>query len=407
MYFCNSKIEFMTKTYVIPASKSISNRLLVLQYLYPNLQLKNLSTSQDTVVLQKALQLIKSSGDNVNINIGHAGTAMRFLTALLATIEHKTFLLDGSDRMRQRPIGILVQALQNLGADISYTCQENYPPLKIKGKKKLLSVVRLKANVSSQYISALLLIGAQLPNGLQIHLDGKQVSKPYIHMTLDLLKKLGISIEQTADTIKILPKKSIEKNKIVIEGDWSSASYFYGAMSVLNKPEIILENFHQNSLQGDRRIADYFEKMGVQTRFLASGKIHLSKISDFQLPEYLQFDLLETPDLAQTLATTCLALGIKCKLTGLQTLRIKETDRLAALQNEMQKLGATIKISEYSFELTKPNITHTKVSIKTYDDHRMAMSFAILQKKFPDIQIKDKNVVVKSFPNFWELFETL
>jgi len=398
----------MTKTYAIPASKSISNRLLILQYLFPNLQLENLSTSQDTLVLQKALQSISDNEQSpLTINIGHAGTAMRFLTALLSIIDQKSFLLDGSSRMRQRPIGVLVKALQDLGADITFEGQEGYPPLKITGKNNLLPEVSLQANVSSQYISALLLIGTYLPNGLTLKLKGQQVSKPYIQMTISLLEKLGISVEQTTDTIKILPKKSIEKNKIVIEGDWSSASYFYGALNVLPISEIILKNYQENSLQGDRKIVEYFEKLGIKTTFLPSDHILLSKIPEFKTPDFLSFDLLETPDLAQTLATTCLALGIKCKLTGLQTLRIKETDRLAALQNEMQKLGAEVQITENSFELTKPTVTNQNVSIETYDDHRMAMSFAILQKKYPSIQILEKNVVVKSFPNFWELFETL
>lgn len=390
----------------IPASKSISNRLLILQYLYPSLKINNLSTAKDTRVLQEALQQIREN-EHSEINIGHAGTAMRFLTALLSTLEGKTFVLDGSERMRQRPIKILVEALKYLGADIDYIQKSGYPALRIKGKKLTGNTVEIAQNISSQYISALLLIAPKLPNGLTLHLNGKQVSKPYVQMSLSILSKLGIHTEQDNKTIIIYPADKLDEQQTNIEGDWSSASYFYGAMSVLNQPEFSLKPFDENSLQGDRKIVSYFETFGIKTTFNTGQEIVLTKEKDFKLPEFVDFDLLETPDLAQTLAVTCLALGIKCRLTGLQTLRIKETDRLHALQTEMQKLGTGVRITDDSFELLAPVVQYPNVSIDTYNDHRMAMSFAILQKKYPELVIKHPEVVVKSFPNFWELFNEI
>ncbi len=392
---------------VIPASKSISNRLLILQYLYPSLKINNLSTAQDSIVLQKALSEINKNSAPIKINVGHAGTAMRFLTALLSTLDGKQFILDGSNRMRQRPVKILVEALQNLGADISYLENEGYPPLQITGKTFDRNAVKITQNVSSQYISALLLIAPALPNGLTIYLEGKQVSKPYVQMTLGILQNLGIKTEQSAEKIKVFPSKDIEEQTFHIEGDWSSASYFYGATAVLRQQPVYLTPFDKNSIQGDRKVADYFKYFGVTTEFTNRQKIILIPEKNFQKPAILSFDLLETPDLAQTIAVSCLAMGIRCHLTGLQTLRIKETDRLLAMKTEMQKLGAVVEITDDSLEIIAPEISKTNIAIDTYDDHRMAMSFAILQKKYPDLVINQPEVVVKSFPDFWEKFDKI
>jgi len=390
----------------IPASKSVSNRWLILQYLYPNLKIDNFSTADDTKVLQKALNKIKTATSSpITINIGHAGTAMRFLTALLATLDGKEFILEGSSRMHQRPIGILVEALRQLGADIQYLKNEGYPPLLIKGKQFGGTSVNISQNISSQYISALLLIAPKLPKGLKINLKGQQVSKPYVKMTLDILKELDIDIEQNDRQIHIFLKENVRSRQIAVEGDWSSASYFYGAAAVLKIKEVFLSPFDKHSLQGDAKISDYFKSFGIKTSFVEPQRIKLSVLENFKQPDYLEFDLLDTPDLAQTLAVTCLALGIKCRLTGLQTLRIKETDRLSALKTEMKKLGAEVKITNDSLTLTKPIVTRTNVPIDTYDDHRMAMSFAILQKKYPEIRINHPEVVSKSFPEFWEQFK--
>ncbi len=387
----------------IPASKSLSNRWLILQYLYPGIKINHLSTAQDTKVLQKALQAINTSQHT--INIGHAGTAMRFLTALLSTLAGKTFVLEGSERMHQRPIKILVDALRQLGADITYLKTEGYPPLKIRGKTLQKSQVSMAQNVSSQYISALLLIAPALPQGLEINLTGSQVSKPYVQMTIDILKSLGIKVAQDKYQIKVYPAETIFETTINIEGDWSSASYFYALTAIGNNTDMILAPFDKHSLQGDQKIAGYFSKLGIETVFLEHHQIRLSKIPAFILPENITYNLIDTPDLAQTLAVTCLALGIRCKLNGLQTLRIKETDRLAALKTEMSKLGAKVDITDDSFELIDPVISETNVSIDTYDDHRMAMSFAILQKLYPEIKINHPEVVVKSFPDFWQQFD--
>ncbi len=388
----------------IPASKSISNRLLILQYLFPAIKLSNLSTAKDTKVLQHALKQIRQEKESpVHINIGHAGTAMRFLTALLASIEGKEFVLDGSERMRNRPIKILVDALKSLGADIHYLEKEGYPPLFIKGSKLPQNTVRLQGSVSSQYITALLLIAPVLPKGLNLILEGEIVSRPYIHMTLELLKQLGVEFSFEGNNISIKKLIVPEQTDFVVEGDWSSASYFYGKTAVTQSP-VRLRPFQQNSIQGDQKIAEYFTKLGVETIHLDNHSIYLKPLENFVKPSYLSFDLIDTPDLAQTLAVTCAAMNIKCKLTGLQTLKIKETDRLEALKTELEKLGFEVKITGHSFELKAFEASSGEsISIATYEDHRMAMAFAILQDLY-HFEIENPQVVVKSFPGFWEKF---
>jgi 3-phosphoshikimate 1-carboxyvinyltransferase len=329
---------------------------------------------------------------------------MRFLTAFLSIQEGKTFVLDGSSRMRQRPIGILVDALRQIGATIDYIEAEGYPPLQITGQKLEKNSITIDASVSSQYISALLLIGAALPKGININLEGKNVSKPYILMTLSLLNQLEIETEISKNKIVVLPQKSIRKKKFIIESDWSSASYFYAKMAVSQEKEMHLKYYWQDSLQGDSQLVGIFEKLGVKTAFLADHTIKLSKIPDFSLAQKLSFDLLQMPDIAQTLAVTCLALQIDCNLYGLQTLRIKETDRLLALKTEIEKLGATVIIDDDSLQLINKGKLKNNISIATYEDHRMAMSFAVLQE-IVRIEIENKDVVKKSFPNFWELFD--
>ncbi len=388
----------------IPSSKSLSNRYLILKFLFPNLKLKNLSSAKDTQILEKSLKKLSSDKTNDKINIGHAGTAMRFLTALLSLQSDKRFILDGSERMRQRPIKILVEALQQLGADITYLKNEGFPPLAISGTKLLKEHITIAQNVSSQYITALLLIAPALPNGLKIHLTGKQVSKPYIQMTIAILKDLGIKVIEKEQVIEVYKTKNITTKTINIEGDWSSASYFYGAAAVL-KQKLIIQKFNKQSIQGDRWIMQYFQKLGIESQFIEENKLLLRPIPNFIYPKKLSFDLINTPDLAQTLATTCLALGIKCHLTGLQTLKIKETDRLQALKNEMEKFGATVQISHNELKITTPIISRTNITIDTYEDHRMAMSFAILKLLYPQICINNPGVVEKSFPDFWEKFQ--
>ena len=380
----------------IGGSKSESNRLLILQAQLPNISIENLSESDDTVVLQNAIK--KSAGI---IDIHHAGTAMRFLTAYFSAKEGVEITLTGSLRMRERPISILVDALKSLGADIEYLQNEGFPPLKIKGKSLIKSEVKIEASVSSQYISALMLIAPMLPNGLKISVEGKTTSLPYIEMTLSLLKNLGIKGSFRNTEIVISPAKNIEKNVFVVESDWSSASYFYSFVALSENGELTLQSFSKESLQGDAALVHIFDSLGVQTIFNISEKsISLSK-TNTEVPDFLHLDLSNTPDLAQTIATTCFGLGIGCKLTGLHTLKIKETDRLLALKTELERLGASIYVDENSLILENSSEILSNKTVETYQDHRMAMAFAPLSLK-ANLTINDAGVVSKSYPTFWE-----
>lgn len=393
----NFKIKSITPAIqadiIIGGSKSETNRLLILQALFPNLTLANASKSEDSRVLRKAL----TCTDNV-IDIHHAGTAMRFLTAFYA-FQKGERVLSGSERMQQRPIKILVEALRELGADIEYLGKEGFPPLKIKGTTPQSNSVHLQASVSSQYISALLLIGHTFPQGLQLHLEGKVLSLPYIKMTLRLLEKLGISSQWDAETIRIMPPKPKKKAHFTIESDWSSASYFYSLAALAETADLNLSTYYKNSLQGDAQVADLYQALGVETIFEAN-KIHLLKKKDFTLPDCFTANLQHTPDLAQTIACTCSGLGIPFELSGLDNLRIKETDRLKALQNELFKLGVSVEIQGNTLKGTPPKKLHSTAKIHTYEDHRMAMAFAPLALKTPLI-IENPSVVGKSFPDFW------
>ena len=380
----------------IPGSKSESNRLLILQQLYPALEIDNISNSDDSIRVQNALQ-----SKNKIIDIGHAGTAMRFLTAYFAIQHQKRTVLTGSDRMKQRPIGVLVNALQQLDSSITYIEKDGFPPIEILGKELSKNKLQIQADVSSQYISALLLIAPKLKNGLELTLTGKVTSQPYIDMTLALLNTIGINTSFENNSIRIKAKKQIERPvKITVEPDWSSASYYYSLAALQKNAKIELTGFRQNSLQGDRFVADIYTKLGVQTTFTKNG-ILIESISDFIPEKKLTFDLNKTPDLAQTLAVSCVGLGIDCHLSGLHTLAIKETNRLEALKNELEKLGAAIRITPDSLTLKAPKSLKKNCTIKTYQDHRMAMAFAPLSVLVPLI-IEDKDVVSKSYPGFWE-----
>jgi 3-phosphoshikimate 1-carboxyvinyltransferase len=383
----------------ISGSKSESNRLLILQKLYPCLHLENLSDSDDTLHLKAAL-----SGNKTVINIGHAGTAMRFLTAYFAASESGEIILTGSERMQNRPIQILVEALQSLGADINYAEKPGYPPLTIRGKKLSKNRVSIQGNVSSQYISALMLVAPSLENGLNIQLIGEVTSAPYLKMTLSLLQDLGIEATWKDNLISIKPCKSIGAKTVVVESDWSSASYFYSLLALSKKGSLTLSSYKQNSLQGDCRLADIYKAFGVTTSYI-DNKILLKKETDF-IPAAVSLNLIEQPDIAQTIAVTCFGLGIACDLTGLHTLKIKETDRLVALKNELTKLGAEIQVTEKSLHLKSSGEIRQNISIATYDDHRMAMAFAPLSVKVP-IRILNADVVTKSYKNFWQDLESV
>lgn len=383
----------------ITGSKSESNRLLILKALYGRLQIENLSNSDDSQVMQHAL----ATKEKV-VDVHHAGTAMRFLTAYFSIQKGRETVLTGSKRMKQRPIGILVEALRGLGADITYMENEGYAPLLIKGSALDKKEIDLQANVSSQYISALMMIGATLPEGLLIRLTGEVTSVPYIEMTRALLGQLGIESSFKEKTIQVEPVETLKTQTIVVESDWSSASYYYGLVALAEKAEIKLSSYKRESLQGDAVLSGIYEEMGVQTTF-GENTITLTKKEDFK-PKHQKIDLVNSPDIAQTIAVTCFGLGIGCDLTGLHTLKIKETDRLEALQVELSKLGATIKVTKDSLHLESAQQINADVTIKTYQDHRMAMAFAPLALRVPII-FEDAEVVNKSYPGFWDDFAAL
>ncbi|PKA99172.1 3-phosphoshikimate 1-carboxyvinyltransferase [Flavobacteriaceae bacterium MAR_2009_75] len=379
----------------ITGSKSETNRSLLLQALYPNVKIKNVSNSDDAEVMQKGLKIT-----NGLVDIHHAGTAMRFLTGYFASQEHKEVVLTGSERMTERPVKVLVEALRTLGADISYEKNEGYPPIKINGKKLSESKVSLPANISSQYISSLLLMAPSLENGLELELVGKITSVPYIKMTLALLSELGIENSFTNNTITVSPKKSVDEVTLVVESDWSSASYFYSiaALSEIGST-IKLSSYKQNSLQGDSVLAKIYEKLGVETVF-EENSILLKKTGRPEMKS-LDVDLADAPDIAQTISVTCFGLGLGCHLTGLHTLKIKETDRLEALNTELTKLGAPISVTDKDLTLQPSGNIKSGIAIDTYNDHRMAMAFAPLALK-TELLINDAEVVSKSYPDFWK-----
>ena len=383
----------------ITGSKSESNRLLILQALFPNLKISNLSNSDDTHYLQKAL---KSEGELIDIH--HAGTAMRFLTAYFATLEGREVVLTGSKRMKERPVKLLVDALKTMGADISYEKNEGYPPIRIKGKKITAKTVSLEANISSQYISALMLVAPSLPNGLEINLQGEITSTPYIKMTLELLQRAGVRGVFEGNTIKIEPAKQLKDQSLAVESDWSSASYYYSLAAISESAELKLSTYRETSLQGDSCLSNIYKQFGVSTKF-EDNHIILSKKPGTK-PKHIKENLQNSPDIAQTIAVTCLALEVPCYLTGLHTLKIKETDRLEALKAEIEKFGSQVEITQDSLELFPKKDFEENVSVATYNDHRMAMAFAPLGLKVP-FKIEDAEVVSKSYPGFWEDFEKL
>ncbi|MBO6212185.1 3-phosphoshikimate 1-carboxyvinyltransferase [Algoriella sp.] len=386
----------------VTGSKSESNRLLLLNQLFENvLKLENVSNSEDSQLMQKAL-----ANKTDLIDIHHAGTAMRFLTAYYSIQANREVTLTGSERMKQRPIKVLVDALNNLGAEISYQENEGFPPLRIKGKKLTQDSITIPSNISSQYITALCLIGTKLPTGLTINLDGKIISIPYIQMTIQLLNKVGINAIFEGNTITIPFTASIQPQTLQVESDWSSASYYYSLIALSKNSEIKISTYFEDSLQGDSALQKiYAENFGIDSTF-ENGVLTLKNNPEFQFKELIELNLINTPDIAQTIAATCVGLKLKCNLTGLETLKIKETDRLVALKNELEKFGAQISITEDA--LTIENYTsYTEIpTIETYNDHRMAMCMAPLAQLFT-IRIKDEMVVEKSYPTFWEDWKQL
>ena len=381
----------------ITGSKSESNRLLLLQALYPEIEIKNLSNSDDSQLMQNAFR-----SDQDVIDIHHAGTAMRFLTAYFTVQENKEVVLTGSSRMKERPIKILVEALQDLGGDIDYLENHGFPPIRIKGKELVQHNVTLQANVSSQYISALLLIAPKLKNGLELTLEGEITSVPYIKMTLSLLNQIGVETTFQGNVIHVKPLTTNYKPQtLTVESDWSSASYFYSIVALSDVgAEITLSSYKANSLQGDSALIEIYKSFGVETAFNKNA-MTIKKSSTVNRQSLIKFDLSNSPDIAQTIAVTCFALGMRCNLKGLHTLKIKETDRLVALKNEIEKLGGIVRITEDSLHLSASETIKENIEIATYHDHRMAMAFAPLALK-TSIIIEDADVISKSYPSFWD-----
>jgi 3-phosphoshikimate 1-carboxyvinyltransferase len=387
----------------LPGSKSISNRVLMIKALSgSSFALENLSDSDDTRHLFDALEAIKTGSSHV-IDIGHAGTDMRFLTAYLATREGASYELTGSERMQQRPIGELVSVLKMLGADISYKHKEGFPPLLIRGKRLEGGSTAIRGDISSQFISALLLIAPYFEKGLELELTGDIVSKPYIDMTTETMKLFGAQVSEEGNRISVKAVSYQDRQSAyMVESDWSAASYFYSivALSPIGT-SLSLQGLFGNSLQADAACSAIYQRFGVETTF-GDNAIVISKMKE-PLTGMMAYDFTDCPDIAQTLACTCAALQRPFHFTGLQTLKVKETDRILALKQELKKFGLKLEATEHSLSYDGNSVlSHEAVQIATYNDHRMAMSFAPLALVHDNISIEQAEVVSKSYPRFWD-----
>ena len=381
----------------LDGSKSISNRVLLINALCKeNFNIDRLSTSKDTKTLEALLKLTEGTYD-----AGAAGTTFRFMTAYLA-LQPGTQTLTGSERMKQRPVGVLVEALNELGADIQFLEKPGYPPLSIgTGKFGSIDELRIPANISSQFISALLMIAPVLPNGLTLHLEGAIVSRPYIQMTLSLMKRFCIDAQWIGPTIKI-EKQDYKAKDFIVEADWSAASYYYALAAFSDDLNLRLGGLFENSLQGDSILAEMMTQFGVDTEYVSDGLI-LTKGKASSIDSF-NWNFIKCPDIAQTLAVVCGGLGIEGSFTGLSTLKIKETDRVQALKNELKKVEVNFFETEarqgVSCQMTGKASVNSPV-FSTYEDHRMAMAFAPLAM-FGTVNIEEPMVVVKSYPDFYE-----
>ncbi|MCD8265609.1 MAG: 3-phosphoshikimate 1-carboxyvinyltransferase [Prevotellaceae bacterium] len=382
----------------LPASKSLSNRALILSALSGGVpQPLNLSDCDDTRVMLRALRM----GDGL-VDIGAAGTAMRFLTAYFSQAEG-SHTITGTERMLRRPVRVLVDALRQLGASVSYTGAVGFPPLRIEGRRLRGGTLSLRGDVSSQYISALLMIAPKLSGGLRLCLTGGTVSRPYIDMTLRMMCEFGAEARWEGADVICVSEKPYEAVEYSVESDWSAAGYWYEAVALSRDAdaEVTLKGLREGSLQGDSRVRDFFLPLGVRTTFAGEG-VRLSKCP--LAASHLELDLREQPDLAQTLVATCCCLGVTFRLTGLHNLRIKETDRITALQKELGKLGFVLRATDdgeisWTGERTQPMAFP---SIDTYDDHRMAMSLAPCCLQCGALRVNNPQVVSKSYPRFWD-----
>jgi 3-phosphoshikimate 1-carboxyvinyltransferase len=427
----------------LPASKSISNRMLLLRTLSGGeIKLHNISDCDDTIAMEQGLESLGVQSP-ATIDVGAAGTAMRFLTAYFATTENHDVVITGTERMRHRPIGVLVDALRSMGADISYDGEDGYPPLHIKGQQLEGGTISLPGNVSSQYISALLMVAPTMQKGLTLSIIGEVISRPYINITTSLMRHFGISIEEPNERTIIVHPGKYQGGEYTIENDWSAASYWYEMLALAPEGEVRLQGLFADSLQGDSCVRQLFEPLGITTEFDENGALlrKSSKVNgqrsmvnaegiasgssavggagaDFKEPRErsgngqwsITNDLTTCPDLAQTMVATCCGMGVAFRFSGLQSLRIKETDRLLALQQELSKLGYRITEHDGSIlesETRREGIVNSKSpnskSIDTYNDHRMAMCMAPLAVLCEDgLIINDAQVVSKSYPTFWD-----
>ena len=386
----------------LTSSKSESNRALIVQALCEdNFDIENLSISNDTVVLR---QLLNSQEQELSVNL--AGTAMRFLTAYLA-IQDGEVVLTGAQRMKERPIKVLVDVLKKLGASIVYEENVGYPPIKIMGTNLSGGKVIIDGGISSQYISALLMIAPKLKEGLIIEFEGEVISKPYINMTIEMMRHFGAGVKWENNSI-VVSSGNYKTIDFKVEADWSAASYWYSIVALAKEADITLYGLKKESLQGDSVVQEIYKSFGVVTEFVDGG-IRLTKNSSpITQNSLLNIDFVGCPDIAQTVAVTCGSLNVRAKLTGLKTLRIKETDRIAALQTELTKLGFSVDVENDDIVINAitSNVSEYNHSIETYDDHRMAMAFAPLALQ-NSITIEDENVVGKSYPNFWKDLESV
>lgn len=395
MLALSARTQSIQGTIALPSSKSESNRSLIIQALNPDIQLHNLSSARDTQTMMRLL----ASQEHV-LDVIDAGTTMRFLTAYCAATGRDQ-LITGTPRMCKRPIGGLVDALRALGAEIKYWKQEGYPPLHTQTRQGPLhgGAIQMPGNISSQFISAVLLISPYLTSGLTLTLTGGVTSRPYLNMTMSLMNHFGAEVQWTNEhTIQTNPAP-YKAQSYAIESDWSGASYWYAIAALSKEVSLTLLGLRETSLQGDRAIVELMEHFGVSTTFTEEGAV-LSK-NNKPLPERLTIDCLETPDLAQTLAVVAAALGVELTMTSLHTLKVKETDRIEALVAELSKFGLDVHGTDDSLSI-KGSFRSTREVIHTYDDHRMAMAFAPLALKVPFIQLDDPEVVVKSYPEYWD-----
>ena len=384
----------------LPASKSIANRALVIAALCGvEDRLKNLSDCDDTQAVIRALSAV--GGEK---NIGAAGTAMRFLTAYYA-ISSESVVMTGTERMKNRPISILVEALRSIGADIEYVEKEGFPPLKINGKKLKGGELHVQGDVSSQYLSAILMIAPYTTDGVKLVIEGDLVSRPYLQMTLSLMQDFGVSYTWEDNVIEIKPAEYCSR-EFTVENDWSAASYWYSVVALSENKSVTLKYLLQDSLQGDSKLEELYKPLGIETKFVEGG-VALSKNNAVVLPSIYDISLKEQPDLAQTLVVSCLLMNVPFRFSGLENLKIKETDRIAALINECRTLGFVLKevesgVLSWDGEKCAPA---QEIVIKTYEDHRMAMAFAPAVIRLGSIIISEPDVVSKSYPSFWQEFQ--